>query len=121
MKTIQISKTVLQTLYGGCPESINEVFSEYLRTWSSIKEDLLAGYNSGRIDSLKKILHYHGPTFMYLGMPLISDFIKILEGRCKGFNDATHLSADFSILLEMINQSKLLITNELNSMRSIAA
>jgi hypothetical protein len=79
MKTIQISRPLLRSLYGDCTASLTEVFLQFLSSHSDIRDSLISSYNSGSIASLKKFLHYHGPSFMYLGMPLLSDCFKKLE------------------------------------------
>jgi hypothetical protein len=120
MKTIQISKSMLQSLYGGSTESMVTVFSEFLNCHSAIRENLVSSYNSGSIDSLKKLLHYHGPTFMYLGMPVISNCFKNLEERCKQGSDRSSISTGFFVLIQFVDQSKQMIMKELECLKGAA-
>src|SRR6185503_15753080 len=113
MKTIHISRSVLQSLYGDSTESMTEVFSQFLHFHSEIMENLVSSYNSGNIELLKKVLHHHGPSFMYLGMPAISDYFKNLEEQCKEGADRAAIAAGFHVLLQLVDESRQMIANEL--------
>src|SRR5882757_5049867 len=120
MKTFQISRPILQSLYGDCTESMAEVFSQFLKCHSEIRENLVSSYNSGNIELLKKSLHYHGPSFMYLGMPVISDCFRNLEGQCKQFFDCSSISTGFNVLIQFVDQSRQMIANELANFKKAA-
>jgi hypothetical protein len=120
MKTIQISKPLLRSLYGDSTECIQEVFSEFLSSHGEIIENLTSSYNSGRIDSLRKFLHHHGPSFLYLGLPSISDFFKSLELQCKSASDNSAISSEFSLLLQMIDESRVQVLNQLAYLKQSA-
>ena len=113
MKTIHISRAVLQSLYGDSTEGMVEVFSQFLNSHSEIRESLVASYNSGNVELLKKFLHYHGPSFMYLGMPVVSDCFRNLEEQCKQGSDRSSLSIGFNVLIQFVDQSRQMIANEL--------
>ena len=113
MKTIHISRSVLQSLYGDCTESMAEVFSQFLNSHTEIRENLVSSYNSGSVELLKKILHYHGPSFMYVGMPVVSACFKNLEEQCKQGSDRSSISGEFNVLLQFVDQSRQMIANEL--------
>ena len=117
MKTIQIDRQVLQTLYGGCEESIKEVFTEFIRGYSELKENLVSGYESANAKKQKKVLHFHGPSFMYLGMPEITSQFKKIEMYCAEPSACSLPSSEFTELMEMVNESKLLVENEINYIR----
>jgi hypothetical protein len=120
MKTIQISRPVLQSLYGDCTESMAEVFLQFLNSHSEISENLVSSYNSGNIEVLKKSLHYHGPAFMYLGMPVVSDCFKNLEEQCKQGSDRSSISTGFNVLIQFVEQSRQMIANELACLKEAA-
>ena len=113
MKTIQINKEVLHNIYGGCAESMKEVFSEFLNTFATIRQNLLSSYLSGSFDSLKRSLHHHGPSFMYLGMPYISESFKELEKQCLGDPDPCLISDNFSNLIQLVDESKAHVVHEM--------
>jgi uncharacterized protein (DUF488 family) len=113
MKTSQINKEVLYSIYRGCAESMKEVFSEFLNGHAIIRQNLLSSYQSGSFDSLKRFLHFHGPSFMYLGMPYISESFKELEQQCLGVADQNLISDNFSNLIQLVDESKALVVNEM--------
>jgi len=110
----------LQSLYGDSTESMAEVFSQFLISHSEIRENLVSSYNSGNLELLKKFLHYHGPSFMYLGMPVVSDCFKDLEEQCKHGFDPSSISTRFDVLLQYVDQSRQMIVNELESLKKAA-
>lgn len=120
MKTIQISNSVLTTLYGDSKEGIAEVFSEFLTSHGEIIQSLTSSYQSGQIDSLRKTLHHHGPSFLYLGFPSISDSFKNLEMQCKSLSDNCAISSEFSILIQMVDESRNQIINQLEYLKKTA-
>ncbi len=112
MKTIQLNNEVLLNLYGDCEESKTEVFSEFLSTYSELKQNLFLTYESGDLESLKSLLHYHGPSFMYLGVPEVSEYFKKLELVCTGNSNRNSISTDFFRLLQMVDDTWLQIYNQ---------
>lgn len=114
MKTIQLNLEVLQNLYGDCEESKAEVFGEFLNTYADLKRNLFNAYDSGELASMKSLLHYHGPSFMYLGVPDVADAFKKLELRCLSAKDTQALSVDFFNLLQMVDDTWLQVYNYTN-------
>ncbi len=112
MKTIQLNSDVLEMLYGGCEESKSEVFSEFLSGYSDLRQNLFSAYESGSLDSMKGLLHHHGPCFMYLGVPEVADCFKKLELRCKTVQDRDYISVDFFNLLKMVQETWLQVYHE---------
>jgi hypothetical protein len=120
MKPIQISKPLLNSLYGDSIECIEEVFSAFLSSHQEIIENLTSSYNSGKIDSLRKFLHHHGPSFLYLGFPTISDCFKSLETQCKSVSDNDAISSEFSVLMQMVDESRVQVINQLEYFKQTA-
>ncbi len=117
MKTIQIDREVLSTLYGGCHESMNEVFTEFLRGYSELKQNLFAAFDSGNLSSLKRLLHFHGPSFMYLGIPLVAGMFKDMELKCSLGGNHFSLSADFKRLMGAVEESWLQVADETDCLK----
>lgn len=113
MKKIQLDRDVLQSLYGDCRENMIEIFSDFLESYPETKKSLFAAYNSGNLTSLKRVLHYHGPSFMYLGLPEIAAQFKSLEQQCCSVNINYALSKDFTELMESVEESWLQAKNEM--------
>jgi hypothetical protein len=120
MKTMKVRKEVLESIYGNSIESVEEVFKTFLNTHADITKDLLSVYNNGHLDKLKRILHYHGPSFMYLGLPEITDSFKKLEHLCTNVTSHHNVSDSFSSLIQMVEQSRLLVQNELSAIEMSA-
>jgi len=112
MKTIQLNTEVLLNLYGDCEESKSEVFGEFLSTYADLKRNLFNAYESGSLDSMKSLLHYHGPSFMYLGVPEVADHFKKLEMRCGMIHHPQSLAVDFFNLLQMVDDTWLQVYNQ---------
>jgi hypothetical protein len=112
MKTIQIDRDVLRNLYGGCEESMNEVFTEFLNGFNELKQNLSAAFDSGNLLSLKRLLHFHGPSFMYLGIPDVAAMFKGLEQKCAAANNQSSIAADFNELMQSVEECWLEIGNE---------
>ena len=117
MKTIQINKKLLHSIYGGCAESMKEVFSEFLNGHAIIRQNLLSSYQSGSFDSLRRFLHHHGPSFKYLGMPYISELFKELERQCLGGADQYLISVNFTTIIQLVDESKALVVNEMEYLK----
>lgn len=105
MKTILFDHEVLANLYGDCQDSLNEVFSEFLNGYEPMKQGLSSAFASGNLFTLKRLLHYYGPSYMYLGMPRMSEMFKNLEQKCAQAGNHFELSAEFAELIRMVEKS----------------
>lgn len=105
MKTILIDKEALLSLYGDCQDSLNEVLSEFIRSYQETKQNLSTAFSSGNLQSLKRLLHFHGPSFMYLGLPQVAEMFKTLENKCIQAGNHFMVSEDFSALMKAIEIS----------------
>lgn len=115
MKTIQINQPLLHSIYGDCTEGLTEVFTEFLKTHSDIKENLISSFHSGK-ETFKRALHFHAPSFVYIGIPVITDCLKKMEQECD-LADERSFSSEFSDLIHMIDLSKSMVQDELTHLR----
>ena len=113
MKTIQLDRDVLLNLYGDCQESMAEIFSDFLTDFSETRKNILSAFDSGNLMSLKRVLHFHGPSFMYLGLPEVAVAFKSLEKRCCEVESHFAVSKDFAELLQAIDGSWMEVKNEM--------
>ncbi len=104
MKTIQIDREVLCTLYDGCQESLHEMFTEFIGSYAELKKNLSSAYQSGNLHSLKRVLHFHGPSFTYLGMPAVAEMFKELERKSTQADHHYVIAADFNELMQVVEQ-----------------
>lgn len=105
MKTVLIDNEVLSNLFGGCEDSMMEVFSTYLNTYEESRQNLSSAFLSGNLLSLKRLLHFHGPSFMYLGLPQVAEMFKQLEHKCAHTGNHFVVAEEFSELLKAMEQS----------------
>lgn len=105
MKTIHIENEVLADLYGGCQDSLNEVFSEFISSYEGMTQSLISAFNSGNLSSLKRLLHFHGPSYMYLGLPMVSESFRQLEQKCLEAGNHFVISGEFMELKKMMDLS----------------
>jgi hypothetical protein len=117
MKTIQLDRDVLQNLYGDCQESMTEIFSDFLNDFTGTKQNLISAFNSGNPISLKRTLHFHGPSFMYLGLPDVATAFKSLEKKCLETQNHFSLSKEFAALLEMVDGSWKIVKSEMENLK----
>ena len=105
MKTILIDKEVLNNLFGECQDSLNEVFSAFINSYQETKQNFFSAFYSGNLHSIKRLLHFHGPSFMYLGLPQVSDMCKKLEHVCAQAGNHFTIADDFSELMQAMDGS----------------
>jgi hypothetical protein len=117
MKTIQLDRDVLQNLYGDCQESMIEIFSEFLKDYSEIRQTMFSAFESGNLLSLKRVLHFHGPSFMYLGMPDVATIFKGLEKKCTIVEFHFSLSKEFAELMQTMDECWVSVKDEMENLK----
>lgn len=105
MNAIHIDEEVLDTLFGGCEDSLNEVYSIFISGYPETRKNLSSAFYSGNLNSLKRLLHFHGPSFMYLGLPQVADMFKKLEHKCLQAGNHFTIADDFSVLMQAMETS----------------
>ncbi len=118
MKTILLDRVVLQNLYGDSRESMIEIFSEFLTSYTETKNALFSAFESGNLTSLKRVLHHNGPSFMYLGLPDVAAQFKSLELKCSLAESHYSLSKDFAELMEIVEISWQHAKNEMDYIKN---
>lgn len=113
MKTILLDRVVLENLYGDSRESMIEIFSEFLTSYSASKKALLSAFDSGNLTSLKRVLNYHAPSFIYLGLPGMTTNFKNLAIRCSKVDSHYPLAKDFKELIQTLEECWLLAKKEM--------
>ncbi len=105
MKTNLIDREVLSNLFGECHDSLNEIFTAFVNSYPETKQNLSSAFCSGNLNSLKRLLHFHGPSFMYLGLPTVADLCKKLEQKCVHAGNHFMIADEFSELIQAIECS----------------
>lgn len=112
MKIANLDHDVLFSLYGDCRESMNEVFSEFLSSYHTLKDNLSSAFESGDLPALKKMLHFHGPSFMYIGLPDVAAMFKNLEKACVNAENNFQVYTDYTALQLAVEESYAAVSNE---------
>ncbi len=113
MKTIQLNRAVLQNIYCDSQNSMIEVFSEFIAGYPEIRKTLFSAFESGNLRSLKRVLHFHGPSFNYLGLPEVAGIFNNLKLKCSQVDNHFSLSKDFAALMQNVDESWLLVKDEM--------
>lgn len=113
MKTMQPNRAVLQNIYADSPDSMIEVFSEFLNNYSETRKTLFSAFESGNLNSLKRVLHFYGPSFNYLGLPEVAGIFNNLKLKCSGVDNHFSLSKDFTALMQTMEESWQHVKNEM--------
>ncbi len=122
MKELSLDREMLHQFYDGCNESMTEVFTEFENKYEELKNGLASPELSSPSNELKKFLHFHGPSFMYIGLPEISKRFKALEIACMDLNlSSEEFSASHNLLVKDVTESYALVTQELNNLKQSAA
>jgi hypothetical protein len=117
MKTIQLNRDVLQNLYGDCHDSMIEIFTDFLTEYSETRQNMFSAFDSGNLSSLKRVLHFHGPSFMYIGLPEVAAMFKDMEQKCSHVETHFSLSKDFADLIHTIDGSWMRVKNEMEFLK----
>ena len=120
MKTLQINRPVLDSLYGNSSDSMFEVFTTFLGEHAVIRQNLFSSFHSGNTLLLQRALHHHAPSFMYLGLPIITDSFRQMEHLCKNKGENESMSIEFTNLIALVDRSKAIIEQELSGMTQYA-
>jgi len=105
MKAIHIDNEVLHNLFGGCEDSLNEVYSVFISSYQETRQNISSAFYSGNLHSLKRLLHFHGPSFMYLGLPQVADIFRQLEHKCAQAGNHFIIADEFSVLMQAMETS----------------
>jgi len=119
MKTFQLDRDVLQNFYGDCPENMIEIFSDFLDSYSETRKTLFSAFESGNIHSIKRVLHFHGPSFMYLGFPDVAVAFKTLEKKCLESETHFSLSKDFTELIQIVDGCWVKVKDEMELLKKV--
>ena len=112
MIALQPDRTVLQTIYGDSRENMIGIFSEFLSSYPDVRKTLYSAFESGNLNSFKRVLHYHGPSFNYRGLPEVADMFHDLKLKCYQAENHFALSKDFETLMKTLEGGWLQVKKE---------
>jgi HPt (histidine-containing phosphotransfer) domain-containing protein len=106
MKTVKFNHHLMESFYGDQLESGYELLHTFVNNFSKTKQDLLSAFHSGKSDDLRELLHYHAPSFTYLGLPVLTTECRSLELKCINLQHPNTIQTDFFELIDLIQQGK---------------
>jgi HPt (histidine-containing phosphotransfer) domain-containing protein len=113
MKTVKFNRHLLESFYGDQTDSVSDLLVSFVNDFSKTKQDLLSAFHSGKPDDLRELLHYHAPSFTYLGLPVLTTECRNLELKCIRLQNHDTIQTEFFQLLELIQQGKEEIASSL--------
>ncbi len=113
MKAIKFNRQLVESFYGDQTESVSDLLVTFVNDFSKTKEDLITAFQSGKPDRLSELLHYHAPSFTYLGLPALTTECRRLELKCMFLTNPDTIKAEFFVLLDLIQKGKDEIASEL--------
>jgi HPt (histidine-containing phosphotransfer) domain-containing protein len=106
MKTVKFNRHLIESFYGDQTETAYDLLLTFVNDFSKTKQDLLSAFHSGKSDDLRELLHYHAPSFTYLGLPALTTECRSLELKCIQLQNHDTIQTEFFQLLELIQQGK---------------
>lgn len=106
MTTVTFNHMLLKSIYGEEIESASELFIAFVNDVSKIKQELLLAFQSGEPENLIELLHYHAPSFTYIGLPGLTAECRKLEEKCNYQKKTKSIQADLFTLLDLIEKGK---------------
>lgn len=106
MERLTINEQTLEDLYSGCKETTSEIFAEFINKYPEFRKGVGELYDAKDWAGLKKLLHSYAPSFLYIGLPEVTDQVKDLEKTC--MQEPVIVSAienKYNNLLGLIDQS----------------
>ncbi|TMI74363.1 MAG: hypothetical protein E6H09_05470 [Bacteroidetes bacterium] len=113
MSPITLDSQMLLDLYGGSSDDACFILNDYLTKHGEIISSFNEAYHSG-IESLTRCAHRHASSFSYIGIPQLTVACREFEGECKNAKDAAAVKNSFERLLSTIDDSAVLVKQELN-------
>jgi hypothetical protein len=112
MNSLTLDTSMLSDLYGGSDEDVRFILNDYLARHGDILVSLGDAFGSG-IEALTKSVHFHSPSFSYIGLPQLTAECRQFEQECKSAGDTRVIERGFRHLIDKIHQSADLIKEEL--------
>ncbi|MDP4262293.1 MAG: Hpt domain-containing protein [Bacteroidota bacterium] len=112
MDSLILDSQMLIDLYGGSYDDARFILNDYLDKHDEIISSFREAFRSG-VESLGKCAHRHSSSFSYIGIPQLTAECRDFEQECKKAADASAVTKRFERLLHIIDQSALLVKQEL--------
>jgi HPt (histidine-containing phosphotransfer) domain-containing protein len=118
MDSLTLDSQMLIDLYGGSYDDVRFILTDYLDKHADIIDSFRKAFDAG-VGALGQCAHRHSPSFSYIGMPQLTAACKGFEQDCKNAVTTTTIKAKFEQLLSLLNQSALLVKQELERLKTV--
>ena len=116
----KLDKAFLESLYGDDFEYAQTVFEGFLADTKNEFEGIKNDYRQNALKNMRQKLHKIKPTFSFVGLPALTEKTETVIVACDASSDTREIEGDCSSLFKEIEDSFVLIENELMRMRTHA-
>ena len=116
----KLDKAFLESLYGDDFEYAQTVFEGFLADTKNEFEEIKNDYRQNALKNMRQKLHKIKPTFSFVGLPALTEKTETVIVACDASSDTREIEGDCSALFKEIEDSFVLIENELMRMRTHA-
>ena len=116
----KLDKAFLESLYGDDFEYAQTVFEGFLADTKNEFEGIKNDYRLNALKNMRQKLHKIKPTFSFVGLPALTEKTETVIVACDASSDTREIEGDCSALFKEIEDSFVLIENELMRMRTHA-
>ena len=117
----QLDAEYLDSLFGDDLGSIKEIFNSFLIDTKEGYQDVKSAYNEGDLKQLRQKIHKIKPTFGFVGLTSTTHNCEKVIAACDASADISAVQATCSDLFKEIEDSFLLIENEVKRLDEFGA
>jgi len=114
----RLDQPFLESLYGDDFQYAQEVFEGFLATTKTEFERIKDDYRQNEVKNMRQKLHKIKPTFGFVGLTELTEKTEMIIAACDASSNTSEIETGCSALFKEIEDSFLLIENELMRMRN---
>ena len=114
----KLDQTFLESLYGDDFQYAQEVFEGFLADTKTEFEGIKSDYRQNALKNMRQKLHKIKPTFSFVGLTTLTEKTETIIAACDVSSNTREIETGCSVLFKEIEDSFLLIENELMRMRN---
>jgi len=114
----KLDQTFLESLYGDDFQYAQEVFASFLADTKTEFEGIKSDYRQNSLKTMRQKLHKIKPTFSFVGLTSLTERTETIIAACDRSSNTKEIETGCTALFKEIEDSFLLIENELRRMRN---
>ena len=114
----KLDQTFLESLYGDDFQYAQDVFEGFLADTKNEFEGIKSDYRQNALKNMRQKLHKIKPTFSFVGLTALTEKTETIIAACDVSSTTKEIETDCSALFKEIEDSFLIIENELMRMRN---